>query len=285
MTLQLREARLDDAAECGRICYDAFYAISTAHNFPPDFPDPEVAIGLLSMLIAHPGHHFVVAERDGKIVGSNVLDERGPIAGVGPITVDPAGQNAGVGRQLMMHVIERAMARGLPGVRLVQAAFHNRSLALYASIGFEPREPLSCVQGPALGVSIPGFAVRAATAEDLDGCNTLCIDVHGHSRSGEVRDALAGGSVRVVEHGGTIVGYTTGIGFIGHTVAEHDQALMALIADAREFFGPGFLLPTRNARVLRWCLEQGLRITQPMTLMSLGLYNEPRGAYLPSIAY
>ena len=48
---------------------------------------------------------------------------------------------------------------------------------------------------------------------------------------------------------------------------------------------PGFLVPTRNARVLRWCLRQGLRIVQPMTLMSVGLYNEPAGAFVPSILY
>ena len=44
-------------------------------------------------------------------------------------------------------------------------------------------------------------------------------------------------------------------------------------------------LPTRNSEVFGWCLGQGLRVTQPMTLMSLGLYNEPRGAFLPSILF
>ena len=29
----------------------------------------------------------------------------------------------------------------------------------------------------------------------------------------------------------------------------------------------------------------GLRIVQPMTLMSLGEYREPQGAFLPSILY
>ncbi|HMP83599.1 MAG TPA: GNAT family N-acetyltransferase, partial [Verrucomicrobiota bacterium] len=61
--------------------------------------------------------------------------------------------------------------------------------------------------------------------------------------------------------------------------------LKALIAAAGEIGGPGFLLPTRNGDVFRWCLSQGLRVTQPMTLMSHGLYNEPRGAFLPSILF
>ena len=29
----------------------------------------------------------------------------------------------------------------------------------------------------------------------------------------------------------------------------------------------------------------GLRVVQPMTLMSMGLYNEPKGAFLPSVLY
>jgi hypothetical protein len=75
------------------------------------------------------------------------------------------------------------------------------------------------------------------------------------------------------------------IGFFGHTVGESNEDLKALIGAAEGFPGPGFLLPTRNSEMLRWCLEQGLHIVQPMTLMSLGLYNEPRGAFMPSVLY
>ena len=59
----------------------------------------------------------------------------------------------------------------------------------------------------------------------------------------------------------------------------------ALIGAAPAFVGPSFLLPTRNGEVFRWCLAHGLRVVQLMTLMSLGLYNEPQGAFLPSILY
>jgi hypothetical protein len=61
--------------------------------------------------------------------------------------------------------------------------------------------------------------------------------------------------------------------------------VQALIAAAPEYGGPGLLLPTRNGELFRWCLENGLHVVQTMTLMSLGLYGEPRGAYLPSILY
>lgn len=284
MSITLRKSTPADGEACGRICYEAFTKISSDHNFPPDFPNPETAIGMLSMLFAHPGFYAVVAERDGRIIGSNVLDERSPIAGIGPITVAPGTQNAGVGRQLMLHVIERASARSFPGVRLVQAAFHNRSLSLYTKLGFDPREPLSCIQGPPIA-GIPGYRVRSATESDLAACNQLCLRVHGHTRDGEVRDAIRQGTAVVVEQNGRITGYATGIAFFAHAVGETNNDLKALIAAAPTFGGTGFLVPTRNGELLRWCLTNGLRIVQPMTLMSLGLYNEPQGAYLPSILY
>ncbi len=285
MTTLLREGRPDDAEPCGRICYEAFTAINAAHGFPPDFPSVEIAVGVLAMLLAHPGHHVVVAEHDGAIAGSNAVDERGPIAGIGPITVDPRLQNSGIGRQLMLYVMDRQVARGAPGIRLVQAAFHNRSLSLYTKLGFDPREPLSCVQGTPIRATIPGYTVRTARPADLGDCDRVCMRVHGHSRHGEVAEAIAGGGATVVEWNGRIVGYATAIAFFSHAVAETTTGLEALIAAAPSYGGPGFLVPTRNAELLRWCLEHGLRIVEPLTLMTIGLYNEPAGAYLPSIAY
>ena len=68
-------------------------------------------------------------------------------------------------------------------------------------------------------------------------------------------------------------------------MAETNRDLIALIAAAPEYSGPGFLLPTRNHEVFSWCLDRGLRLVMQMTLMTIGVYNEPRGAYLPTILY
>jgi hypothetical protein len=100
MAIAMRPIEPADVPEAGRICHDAFKAIVEQHNFPPDFPEPDVAINLLSRLTANLGFYGVVAEQDGRIVGSNFVDERSPIIGLGPITVDPATQNQGVGTAL-----------------------------------------------------------------------------------------------------------------------------------------------------------------------------------------
>lgn len=68
-------------------------------------------------------------------------------------------------------------------------------------------------------------------------------------------------------------------------MGEGNEDLQALVAATAEFEGPGILVPTRNTGLFRWCLESGLRVIQSMTLMTMGLYNEPAGAYLPSILF
>ncbi len=281
----IRIATPQDSAVCGQICYDAFGKLSTKHGFPSDVPDVQIATGIMSALFSHPGFYCVVAESEGRIIGSNCLDERSMIAGIGPITVDPRTQNHGVGRKLMQVVMERAKERHPAGVRLVQAAYHNRSLALYTAMGFDAKEPLSCIQGSPRDRNVPGCAVRPAQSGDIEACNALARRVHGFDRGTELTDGLQQGSALVVERAGRISGYASALAFVGHATAESNLELQALISSAESFGGPGILVPTRNSELLRWCLANGLKVTQPMTLMSIGLYNEPAGAWLPSISF
>jgi GNAT superfamily N-acetyltransferase len=283
--LRIRPATASDAEACGKICYEAFATINRTHGFEPEIPSPDVAIGLFGMLISHPGFYCIVAESEGRVIGSNSLDERGSVAGVGPITIEPGAQNRSVGRALMKAVLERARERNSTGVRLLQAAFHGRSLSLYAKLGFDAREPVSVMQGAPILKPIEGCTVRAAELTDLDACDRICESVHGHNRSGELLDGIRQGSALVVEREGRVTGYASAFGYFGHVVGETNRDVQALIAAAPSFGGPGILVPTRNAELFRWCLHNGLRVTLPMTLMTMGVYNEPSGAYLPSILY
>jgi predicted N-acetyltransferase YhbS len=285
MDAHIRRATREDIDVCGEICYRAFCELADQHNFPHEFPALDAAVDTLRGMITNPGFYGIVAETGGRVAGSNFMDERSPIAGIGPISVDPDAQNSGAGRAMMRHMLERVAANRLPGVRLVQTAYHNRSLSLYAKLGFEIREPLSVMVGPPLQGSIPGYDVRAATDGDLDACNRLCVLVHGHNRAGELREAIAGGAATVVEHLGRITGYASAIGYAGHAVGESNEELKALISAAREFHGCGPLIPSRNGELLRWCYSKGLRLMQQMTLMSVGLYNEPSSPFIPSILY
>ena len=285
MKITLRSGTVEDASECGRINYEAFKSIGAQHNFPPDFPSVEIATDITKMLLAHPKFYSVIAELDGKIVGSNFLDERSIIAGIGPVAVDPPVMNRTLGHQLMQAVMDRAHQRQFPGMRLLQIAWHYRSLALYTKLGFDVRETITAMQGKPLGVNIAGYEVRPACEKELQACNQLCFRIHGHHRAGELLDAIPQSAANVVERQGRITGYSTGIVWFHHAVGETNDDLKALIGATPAFLGPGFLWPSRNSELFRWCLSHGLRVVNQATLMTIGLYNEPAGPYLPSILY
>src|SRR5438477_3951128 len=109
----IRKATPEDQQICGEICYEAFRKINADHNFPPDFPAASLAVHILSTMFSHPGFYCVVLEQNGRIAGSNCLDERAVIAGVGPITVAPAVQNARVGRKLLLSLVNSSWRKWL----------------------------------------------------------------------------------------------------------------------------------------------------------------------------
>jgi ribosomal protein S18 acetylase RimI-like enzyme len=284
LAFTIRPAVAADAAEIGLVCYEAFAAVDDAQGLPRGFASVDAAIAAAEAFVGHPTIYSVVAEVDGAIVGSNFLREYNAVAGVGPLSVKPAYQSGKIGRALMDAVVERSASRAFPGTRLVQSTHNRISLALYLRLGFVVREPLAHLVGPPLHASYPGYAVRPATSDDHVACDALCHRVHGHTRSGELTRAIDQGTARVVERAGRITGYLTVPASNGHGVTETTHDLQALIA-AESFGDAGFLVPMRSSDLLRWCLANGLRIRQTMTLMTMGLYNEPAGAWFPSVIY
>jgi predicted N-acetyltransferase YhbS len=285
MDVTLRRAVPADIPECGRILYEAFATLADRHGFPHDFPSVEVATGSMRALISNPGFHGIAAEIDGRVVGSSFLDERSTIHAIGPVSVDPAAQDHHVGRALMVAMLERAKETGTPGVRLVQISYHNRSLSLYAKLGMDVKGTFAAMHGEPARGAFPGYAVRTATPTDEAACNDLCLRVHGHTRAGEVGGSIADGKAKVVERLGRITAYTTGIHYFGHSVAETSDDLQALISAAGAVGTPGILVPLDNGDLFRWCLASGLRVFFVTNLMAIGIYQEPRGAYLPSVGY
>jgi predicted N-acetyltransferase YhbS len=222
MVANIRTAVASDANECGRIIYEAFKGINEAHGFSPDFPSAEAATGLADALIADPSIFAVIAEVDGKVVGSNFLMEGDPIRAVGPITVDPAAQGGGIGRQLMQAALERG--KDAIGVRLVQDVFNTASISLYASLGFEVKEPLMLMSGHPKSRPRPRFEVRPMASGEIEICGGLCRRVHRFPRSSEV-----GGAAKmlpfVVRRDGRVTGYLTAATFwiANHGVAETEE--------------------------------------------------------------
>lgn len=288
MNITIRPATDNDAGACGRICYDGFRGVSERHGFPPIFPSVEVAAQRVDAFIRHPSVFGVVAETgDGSIVGFNFLSERDPIWAVGPIVIDPAAQGRGIGRKLMEAVLKRA--RGARGVRLIQDSFNVQSLSLYASLGFDAQEILVVLSGASASEPPSSWEVRSLTASDMAGCENLHKSIHGYTRTNELRDALATGTPVVALREGRIRAYMAApaIWLANHSVAETEEDMQALLLGATRITKQqtSFLVPIRHAALFRWCLTQGFRAIRPMTLMTIGEYDEPRGSYFPSVLY
>ncbi|MGD0464441.1 MAG: GNAT family N-acetyltransferase [Tepidisphaeraceae bacterium] len=287
MPVNIRPTTPADAQRCGAIVYEAFRGIAQSHGFPPDIPSVEMAAGFLEGFIRNPRIFGVLAESGGQIIGSNFLDERDPVRGVGPITVEPSHQGKGVGRRLMEAVLDRG--RSAVSIRLVQDAFNTTSMSLYASLGFDAREPLALMSGTPQGHSSPGLDARPLSESDLDAAATLCREVHGFDRKNELQDAIGKFGPMGLFRDKTLAAYISSPTFwiFNHGVARSERDMLDLLAAAGAANSQplSLLVPIRRAGLFRWCLGQGLRVCKPMTLMSIGEYHEPRGSFFPSVAY
>ncbi|MHB8375690.1 MAG: GNAT family N-acetyltransferase [Dehalococcoidia bacterium] len=281
MSIDLRRPASDDLPQLARICHEAFSDLAERHGFPSDFPTVEIATGLLGTLMSQEQVYSVAAYDDGVPRGSNYLNLWGDAAGVGPVSVDIPRQGHGVGGALMRDVIEHAHAQGFEMVRLCQDSFNMRSLALYASLGFETKEPLALLALSPGGAIDPAF--RPATPADFAQMDALCQSIYRISRRGEYDVLASAGFPMFVLDRGRVSAYLIGT-LVGHGVAETDEDMLALLDSAGASTPDGgSFIPIRQAHLYRKALAAGHRNVKVMNLMTLGPYEEPQGTWLPSV--
>jgi GNAT superfamily N-acetyltransferase len=290
MSLVIRPIEYNDAKNCGKIGYQAHKTISSAHGYPSEQPSEEFGIGLIRSLLENPNSWGVLAERQGKTLGSIFLHKfpPSPVAVIGPLTVHPSAEGGGVGRMLMDAALTQAYEQNYDQIRLVQSPSHIRSFVLYTKCGFTLREPLLLMQGQPLkninNTSSANFhPVR--NDNDVSVCNELCKSVHGFSREMELRQAKDQGVATMIEQDGVVTGYAAGLGILGHAVAKSNEELKALIINASAILGPGFFVPARNHELVNWLFKNAFQIGWPANLMTIGPYQDPVTPFLPSLAY
>src|SRR5205085_988760 len=215
MTIEVRRPKQEDVPELARICYEAFRDIGESHGFPNDFASPEFAAGIVGLLLSQERVYTSAAYDGERPRGSNFINMWGDVAGIGPISVDLDAQGEGIGKKLMQDVIAHARGEGYEMIRLVQDSFNMRSLALYASLGFDVKEPLA-LMALTPGPVDPSF--RPAKPQDIDVMDELCKSVYGVGRKGEIELFLQLGFPSFVLDAGHVGGYLLG-GVMGHGVA------------------------------------------------------------------
>lgn len=283
MAIELRAPTAADAPELGRICYEAFKDISESHGFPSDFQSVEFAQQIIGLFIQQEDIYAVGAFDSGAPKGSNFLNMWGDVAGIGPVSVDVSSQGRGIGRQTMQDVIAHGRDNNYDMIRLCQDSFNMQSLALYASLGFDTKEPLSYLH---LASSLPVDGnVRPATTDDLDAMDELCRSIYRISRKPEYTALLTLGFPAFVVDRGHVAGYILGT-VMGHGVAESDDDMLALLAALGAHTPDSHsLVPLRNGELYRRALAAGHRNTKVMNLMALGPYDEPQGTYCASVMF
>ncbi|MBW1711267.1 MAG: GNAT family N-acetyltransferase, partial [Deltaproteobacteria bacterium] len=276
---------MSDIEPCGRILYKAFKEVFERHHFPPPFSSIEKACQSIRFYFHKPSWSCLVAELEGRVVGSCLVDERDSIRSIGPISVDPQFQMKGVGRRLMEVVLERHSEA--EGIRLIQDAFNSSSMSLYTSLGFEVKEPIAGMKGWLKNRPPGKINVRRLRIEDLHACADLCYKLHGIERTNELKDSINDGTAFGVDRNGRITAYVSSLSRQGHGLAENEKDLEAILLFICSKYrrAISILVPTRQTGFFNWCLNQGLRVIDPLNLMAMGKYQEPKGCFYISVRY
>jgi ribosomal protein S18 acetylase RimI-like enzyme len=149
---------------------------------------PATARQLLDMLVSRSDFYSIVAILDGQVVGSNFLSLSDPVAGIGPVTVEPCQQGKDIGLALMRDIVDHGRSQGIECIRLLQETMNVSSMSLYASMGFDSREEVAYLQAAAAPAEDP--TVRPVTDQDLPAVEQLSAEIYRASRRNEVGAAI-----------------------------------------------------------------------------------------------
>jgi len=90
----------------------------------------------------------LVAEADGRVVGSNFATRWGSVGYFGPLTVHPALWGRGIARRLLVRTMEIMDGWGLSHVGLFTFGHSPKHIALYQAFGFLPRFLTTVLSAP-----------------------------------------------------------------------------------------------------------------------------------------
>ena len=281
----LRAAGPSDIPECGRILYEAFATLAAEHGFPPDFPSVEVATGCMRGLITQPGLPWR-GRRTRRPDRREHLPRR---------TLDDLGDRAGQRRPGRTGRQGRTGARGgdaRAGRRAARSGRPARPDQLSQPVAEPLREArVRCPRDVRRDVRRAGGgsrsrATRSArrprpTRPPATRCASTSMATTAPASS--ARRSTTARHASSSTSGGS-PGYTTGIGYFGHT-SPRPTTTSGRSSRGRGAGPAGHPGPARDGELFRWCLGHGLRVFFVMNLMSIGIYQEPRGAYLASVGY
>lgn len=218
----------------------------------------------------------VVAERDGRIVGTTMAWPYGPDAAtLGMVIVSQASRGGGVGRKLMEAVLARLAGRTV----LLNST--PDGAPLYRKLGFEPIGTIHQHQGAAFSVPVArlrkGERVRPLGASDAAAVVELDRRATGLRRPELVTALLSSGQGVILDRGGEAVGFALfrrfGRGYaVGPVVSPDRDGAKALIS---HWLGSNAGMFIRvdtpgDSGLSAWLDEMGLKEVDRVTSMVRG---------------
>lgn len=181
----------------------------------------------------------IVAELNGRIVGTGVGTANGAVGWVGTIWVDPAHRGAGLGRALTRAVIDGLEAAGCRTLLLVAT---EQGLPLYERMGFQLQTRYRIFEAPGLDAATtdPDPAVRALAAADLDSILDLDREATGEGRSHIIRRFASPETAKVLAVEGEVRGFVIRAPWGGGaTIAPDPADALRILQTRRRASRPG----------------------------------------------
>jgi predicted N-acetyltransferase YhbS len=229
------------------------------------------------------GRGWVACDMHDQVLGTAMWWPYGDdFATLGLIVVDRSLQGQGVGRQLMVMIMNDA------GSRVLQLVATNAGLKLYRQSGFKELGGIEQRQGtvlPAAAVPAPsGTRLRDVTHDDVQALCALDARVMGVSRDALISALVNQDGGILAERDGQIVGCAlmrpAGRGTtIGPIIADEQSLAMALIDRCLEK-PTGFTrvdIPAQTTELGNWLDTRGLVCVDRVTLMRRGELAQPAG--------
>lgn len=206
----MREADLDAADRAHRLAFGTFFGLPEPSRFRADAE-------IIRARWAVDPSTMLVAEFEGRVVGSGLGTDWGSVFIVGPVSVHPELWSRGVARRLMDGLM--ALIAGRRGVTLAGLFTHPQStkhIRLYESYGFLPQGLMGVFSKPVTSVDAggPGRSYSQLAAADRDaalaGCRAVTAALYpGLDLSREIRavaDRRLGDTILLMD-GDTVAGF------------------------------------------------------------------------------
>jgi GNAT superfamily N-acetyltransferase len=170
-------------------------AFGQLFGLPPGAPPVFGELLFASRLEADAAGCFVAIDGAERVVGSLLSVARGPLAWFGPLAVDPAAQQSGVGARLVNACLEGWHARGVRTMGLETLADSPFHVRFYSRFGFRPAWTGVTFEAPLGLTAMPDAVEFGGQVPSLD------FLYRGLDVSGEVAATLALGAGVVVGDG------------------------------------------------------------------------------------